>query len=76
MRLSLLKVNTITNENGETVEIEINAPLQIGDNVRYAGEDFKSGQIIATKGTRLHAGHIAAMAATGIHEVTVFNMPG
>ncbi len=69
------KVNTITNENGETVEIEINAPLQIGDNVRYAGEDFKSGQIIATKGTRLHAGHIAAMAATGIHEVTVFNMP-
>ncbi len=69
------KVRTIKDEQGETIEIEINAPLQIGDNVRYAGEDFKAGQIIATRGTRLHAGHIAAMAATGIHEVRVFNMP-
>ena len=69
------KVRPIKDANGHTVEVEISAPLEIGDNVRYAGEDFKAGQVIATQGTRLHAGHIAAMAATGIHEVCVFNMP-
>ncbi len=68
-------VLAINDENGHTLEIEFTAPLQVGDNVRYAGEDFKAGQIIATTGTRLHAGHIAAMAATGIHEVRVFKMP-
>ena len=69
------KVRTIQDDSGQTVEIEIRAQLQPGDNVRYAGEDFKTGQLIATRGTRLHAGHIAAMAATGIHEVRVFHMP-
>ena len=73
--IQIEKVRTIKDGNGQTVEIEINSPLQIGDNIRYAGEDFKTGQIIASKGTRLHAGHIAAMAATGIHEVRVYNMP-
>lgn len=69
------KVRTIQDTDGQTAEIEIQAELQPGDNVRYAGEDFKAGQLIAARGTRLHAGHIAAMAATGIHEVRVFNMP-
>ena len=69
------KVRTIQDGDGQTVEIEIQLPLKPGDNVRYAGEDFKVGQLIAARGTRLHAGHIAAMAATGIHEVRVFNMP-
>lgn len=69
------KVKVIKAANGETTEIQISSPLKHGDNVRYSGEDFKAGQIIATIGTRLHAGHIAAMAATGIHELQVFHMP-
>ncbi|MBU3656466.1 MAG: molybdopterin molybdotransferase MoeA [Rhodocyclaceae bacterium] len=69
------KVRTMKDSTGKTIEIEIRAPLQIGDNVRFAGEDLTAGQTIAIKGTRLHAGHIAAMAATGIHEVRVFDMP-
>lgn len=69
------KVNVIRDAAGNAVEIEIQAELAQGDNVRYAGEDFKCGQILALPGTRLHAGHIAAMASTGIHEVRVFHMP-
>jgi molybdopterin molybdotransferase len=69
------KVNALEDENGQIIEIEIKTQLQPGENVRYIGEDFKVGQLIAAKGTRLHAGHIAAMAATGIHEVRVFHMP-
>lgn len=69
------KVHVIRDDTGQAIEIEIQAELPPGDNVRYAGEDFKRGQPLATPGTRLHAGHIAAMAATGIHEVCVFNMP-
>lgn len=69
------KVNVIRDAAGNAVEIEIQTELAQGDNVRYAGEDFKCGQILALPGTRLHAGHIAAMASTGIHEVRVFHMP-
>lgn len=69
------RVHCIKDAAGNTVEIELIAPLRTCDNVRYAGEDFKAGQVIAKTGTRLHAGHIAAMAATGIHEVRVFDMP-
>lgn len=69
------RTTAIKNANGETIEVQITAPLQKGDNIRYAGEDLKVGQVLITKGTRIHAGHIAAMAATGIHEVNVFHMP-
>ena len=69
------RTTAIKNANGETIEVEMTSPLQKGDNIRYAGEDLKSGQVLLTKGTRIHAGHIAAMAATGIHEVSVFHMP-
>ncbi len=69
------RVHVIKDEAGHTVEIEIFSELHVGENVRYAGEDLKQGQVIATRGTRIHPGHIAAMAATGIHEIRIFNMP-
>ena len=69
------QVHVIRDAQGNAVEIEIHAEVPSGDHVRRAGEDFKRGQLIAPKGTRLHAGHIAAMAATGTHEVRVFHMP-
>ena len=69
------RVRIIHDETGHTAEIESFGELQVGENVRYAGEDLKRGQVIATRGTRIHPGHIAAMAATGIHEVRIFNMP-
>ena len=69
------RVQVIRDQNGDAIEIEISKEVPVGDNVRLAGEDFKTGQTIAVRGTRLHAGHIAAMAATGIHEVDIFHMP-
>ncbi len=69
------KVRVIHDAKGQAVEIEIHNELTSGENVRYSGEDFRCGQSLATRGTRLHAGHIAAMAATGVHELLVFNMP-
>ena len=69
------KVEVIRDADGHAVEIILNTELEIGDNVRYAGEDIKQGQLLAPKGTRLHAGHLAAMASTGIHEIRIFNMP-
>lgn len=69
------KVRVIQGDNGHTAEIDLQSAQGVGDNVRYAGEDFKCGQVIATPGTRLHAGHMAAMAATGLHAVPVFTMP-
>lgn len=69
------QVQVIRDPQGNAIEIELHAEIAAGDHIRHAGEDFKRDQLIAPKGTRLHAGHIAAMAATGTHEVRVFNMP-
>ncbi len=68
-------VESIVTKAGRTIEIKLRKALAPFENVRLIGEDFTQGQIIAKAGTRLNAGHIAAMAATGIHEVRVYNMP-
>ena len=69
------KVEVIRDSAGQAVEVILEAELRPGENIRYAGEDIKCGQLLAAKGTRLHAGHIAAMAANGIHEARIFDMP-
>jgi len=68
-------VQVIRNSNGDAIEIVLSNEVASGNHVRLSGEDFKAEQPIAARGTRLHAGHIAAMAATGIHELQVFHMP-
>ena len=68
-------VEVIRNQNGDALEIVLSTEVAAGNHVRLSGEDFKAGQPIAARGTRLHAGHIAAMAATGIHELQIFHMP-
>ena len=45
------------------------APLQ---NISRRGEDFKRGEIIISKGTRIRAWHIAALAAQNITRVHVY----
>ena len=69
------KVQVIRDSAGQAVEIILTSELRPGENIRYAGEDIKCGQLLAAKGTRLHAGHIAAMAANGIHEARIYDMP-
>ncbi len=69
------KVEVVRDHTGQAVEVIIRTELHPGENIRYAGEDIKCGQLLAAKGTRLHAGHIAAMASNGIHEARIYDMP-
>lgn len=69
------QVECVTGPNGETIEIRLLRTLAPRENVRLRGEDFTVGQSLIKKGTRLHAGHIAAMAATGVRQISVRHMP-
>jgi molybdopterin molybdotransferase len=45
------------------------------ENIRFHGEDVKRGTLVAELGTRLGAGHIGLLAATGTGQVTVSCRP-
>ncbi|MBA6390190.1 molybdopterin molybdotransferase MoeA [Colwellia sp. BRX10-3] len=55
---------------GESVKFLV--PRQLGDHVRYAGEDIGENQVVFTKGRRLSAIDIGVLASLGIQELTVF----
>lgn len=55
--------------------ILIARPLAAGQNIRQAGEDFESGQIVVPSGTRLLPQHLMGLAACGVDEVPVMPAP-
>ncbi len=55
---------------GESVKFL--ATRKVGDNVRYAGEDIKQGQLVFAKGRRLSAIDIGVLASLGINKLKVF----
>ncbi len=55
---------------GENVNFE--APRKLGDNVRYAGEDIKQGQVVFTKGKRLSAIDVGVLASLSVNVLKVF----
>jgi molybdopterin molybdotransferase len=46
-----------------------------GNNVRYAGEDVKSGSLVMRTGTELRAAQIGVLASVGKAEVSVYRRP-
>lgn len=60
---------------GKTLNIRLEKPLHAGENLRYRGEDFQTGEPVVRAGTRLNPHHLAALAATGIGEVDVRKPP-
>jgi molybdopterin molybdotransferase len=58
---------------GESVWLE--APVPLRTNIRAAGVDFKAGDLLVRGGTRLHARHIALIAAAGVGAVSVTRQP-
>jgi molybdopterin molybdotransferase len=56
-------------------KVEIFAPVQKDENVRFAGEDVRQGQIVLAKGRRLRPADIAMLAALGKAEVRVTKQP-
>ncbi len=56
-------------------EIGVFASLLPGSNVRRAGEDIRSGEVIIRKGTLLRSAHIGVMASIGRKTVPVIRRP-
>lgn len=43
----------------------------VGDNIRYAGSDYRKGDVVVRKGDSLSTGHILALATLGVGHVDV-----
>jgi molybdopterin molybdotransferase len=68
--------DTITHVNEKGVRIvELKGPVSSGQFVRYLGEDFKKGNLIATPGTRVDSKLLMSCAAVGLSRLPVFRKP-
>lgn len=56
-------------------DILVEAPARPGKNIRDVAIDFAAGSSLIDAGTRLQAGHIALIAATGIASLNVRRVP-
>lgn len=57
--------------SGTTLKIPV--AIKCGANTRLAGEDVKKGDIVVSRGTRLTAAHLGAIATTGTNEIRCRN---
>lgn len=53
----------------------IGRAVAAGENVRYPGEDIRSGDVVFEAGTPLLPGHLGVLASIGVTEVPVFPRP-
>ncbi|MCX8193087.1 MAG: molybdopterin molybdotransferase MoeA [Nitrososphaeria archaeon] len=63
-----------TKEVGKGV-IEVYRPVHPSQNVSRKGEDFKLGEIVISKGTKIKPWHIGALASLNISRIKVFSKP-
>ncbi len=56
-------------------KVAIFRSLKIGDYVRLAGEDLKSGETVVKQGTLIRAAEIGLLAAIGTSRIRVFRKP-
>jgi len=62
-------------EPDKPAEILVLEPVRPRENVRFRGEDVRSGGSLARSGEILTAGRLSLLAATGIRQVTVGHQP-
>ena len=55
--------------------VEIQAPVELGANVRPAGGDVRAGDALLAAGTRLGAAQVGALAAVGLSSVSCARRP-
>jgi molybdopterin molybdotransferase len=62
-----------TEQQGEWVDLYYAPP--VGNNIRYAGEDVREGDLILGKGTRIRPQEVGMLASLGCSEVSVIRRP-
>lgn len=60
----------VVERNGDT--IHSSEPVKAGANVRIAGEDIRSGELLLARGQRLTPLHIGLFASVGLAEISVY----
>lgn len=63
-----MQENCLINGN----EVEITHSTQLGQNIRYKGEDISQSQLVYSKGHKLTAADIGMLTSIGVVEVDVF----
>lgn len=56
-------------------QVVFNSLPQAGQHVRYAGEEYRAGEILAAPGTPLKAGEVALLASAGVEQLDVYPRP-
>jgi len=72
---SVVMQEDIRSEPDKPGEIIVLEAVRAWENVRFRGEDVRSGTCLAKAGQILNAGRLSLLAATGAHEVTVGRQP-
>ncbi len=75
---AVVRLEDVTIDGGSSANreaITLRAPVLPGENIRVAGEDFKTGEMLFTKGTRILPQHLMALAMAGYTELEVFARP-
>lgn len=62
-------------EDASRGTISVFQELQQHENIRYAGEDIKAGQVVLTKGTKLRSAETGLLASLNISEIPVYRKP-
>lgn len=68
-------VTTHADSQGSVTHITLTHTVPLHDNVRFAGEDFTTGQRLITAGTRITPAHIAILFGTGTTHIKVVALP-
>jgi molybdopterin molybdotransferase len=56
-------------------EVRANRAIKVHENILNPGEDLTKGQLLLSKGSRVHPQHIALFSMLGIRKVRVFSKP-
>jgi molybdopterin molybdotransferase len=67
----------VMQEDVEVVEnyLQVKTTSQKGEYVRHRGEYYRAGETLLTKGTKLAAADLGALAAAGCQAITVYRQP-
>jgi molybdopterin molybdotransferase len=69
---AVVRVEDTTLKGGD---ILLPRPVDPGENIRRAGEDFTRGEVLVRCGTRIRPPHLLGLATSGISSIPVFERP-